>query len=93
MFARENILIIGPPGTAKTMIAERIASLVSIKSKYFYSLLSKFSTPDEIFGPISIQGLKEDRLNRKTKLYLPQSSVAILDEIFKSSSAILNTLL
>jgi MoxR-like ATPase len=93
LFCRENIVIIGPPGTAKTLVAERIAKMIGKKKSYFYALLNRFSTPEELFGPISITQLKQDKLIRKTKGFLPQSTVSVLDEIFKASTAILNCLL
>lgn len=96
MLAGENLVLIGPPGTAKSLIARRIAgSLADMESPstYFEYLLTKFSTPEEIFGPLSISELKADRFKRNTAGYLPTVKVAFLDEIFKASSSILNALL
>ncbi len=98
VLAGENLVLIGPPGTGKSMIARRITdSLVEpIDSKvhgYFEYLLTKFSTPEEIFGPLSITELKADRFKRNTAGYLPTVQIAFLDEIFKASSSILNALL
>jgi MoxR-like ATPase len=92
MLAGENLLLIGPPGTAKSEIARRLSSVVS-DGKYFEYLLTKFSTPEELFGPMSVAGLKEDRFERKTDGYLPTSHIAFLDETFKANSSILNSLL
>lgn len=91
----ENIVLIGPPGTGKSMIARRIAeSMERVDSNgYFEYLLTKFSTPEEIFGPLSIAELKADRFKRNTVGYLPSAQIAFLDEIFKASSSILNSLL
>ncbi|MBD1388139.1 AAA family ATPase [Neiella sp. HB171785] len=96
MLAGENIVLVGPPGTGKSLIARKIAqSLGSAEpgSGYFEYLLTKFSTPEEIFGPLSIADLKENRLKRNTAGYLPSVRVAFLDEVFKASSSILNALL
>lgn len=96
VLAGENILLIGPPGTAKSLIARRIANVLAStdnSSSYFEYLLTKFSTPDEIFGPLSIAALKADCVKRNTAGYLPTVRIAFLDEIFKASSSILNALL
>ena len=88
----ENLLFLGPPGTAKTQLAKSICQ--SIEGGYFFNyLLTSFSTPEEIFGPLSLKALEEDEFRRKTERCLPSSHVALLDEIFKASSAILNSLL
>jgi len=95
VLAGENLVLIGPPGTGKSLIARRIADSFSHDGNngYFEYLLTKFSTPEEIFGPLSITELKADRFKRNTAGYLPTVKVAFLDEIFKASSSILNALL
>ena len=96
VLAGENLLLLGPPGTGKSMVARRIAESLSLPDDtpdYFEYLLTKFSTPEEIFGPLSIAQLKADRLKRNTASYLPSVRFAFLDEIFKASSSILNALL
>jgi len=88
----ENMVIIGPPGTAKSEVARRISDIFS-GDKYFEYLLTKFTTPEEIFGPISLKELENDIFKRNTQGYLPTSKIGFLDEIFKANSSILNSLL
>ena len=88
----ENILFLGPPGTAKSLLALKICESID-GGNFFYYLLTRFTTPDEIFGPLSIKSLQEDEFKRKIDGYIPTSHICFLDEIFKANSSILNSLL
>lgn len=92
LLAGEHVLMLGPPGTAKSLFARTVSNAVAEKS-FFEILLTKFTAVEEVFGPVSFKGLKEDRFERITDGYAASRSVVFLDEIFKSSSAILNCML
>jgi MoxR-like ATPase len=91
VLAGEHVLLLGPPGTAKSALARAIAQ--AFGGSYFERLLTKFSTPEELFGAISLKALEQDRFARVVTGKLPEAEFGFIDEIFKANSAILNSLL
>lgn len=89
--AGEHAVLIGPPGTAKSALIRALAKLV--EARYFEYLLTRFTEPNEIFGPVDITAFREGDYRRRTEGMLPESEIVFLDEVFKSNSAILNSLL
>ena len=92
LLARQHVLLLGPPGTAKSALVSALCSSID-GAQHFQWLLTKFSTPEEMFGPISLTALQQDRVARITTNKLPEAHIAFCDEIFKANSAILNALL
>ncbi len=92
LVAGQHVLLLGPPGTAKSELAHELCERIE-GADYFQWLLTRFTTPEELFGPISLKGLEDDRYSRVTRGKLPRAHIAFLDEVFKASSSILNTLL
>ena len=91
LVANEHALLVGPPGCAKSLLLDSVLALTG--GTKFAVLLTKFSVPEEVVGPVSLSALKEDRYVRVTAGRLPEAEFAFVDEVFKASSAILNTLL
>lgn len=91
LLAREHVLLVGEPGTAKSALARRTAELLNVR--FFKYLLTRYTEPAELFGPLDIKGLQEGVYKRITKGKLPEAEIAFLDEIFNANSAILNALL
>ena len=91
VLAGEHVLLLGPPGTAKSALVRALAQ--AFGGSYFERLLTKFSTPEELFGPVSLKALESDKFSRVTTGMLPTAEFAFVDEVFKANSAILNALL
>jgi MoxR-like ATPase len=92
--AQEPLLLVGPPGTAKSDLVLKFKDALGLgEVDYFEYMLTRFTEPSEVLGPIDIQLLREGRYVRRERGKLPTARLVFLDEIFKSSSAILNSLL
>ena len=91
LVAGEHVLLLGEPGTAKSELAHALCE--ALDGRFFYTLCTRFQTPEEVLGMLSLKAMQEDRYVRKTTNRLPEAEVAVLDEAFKGSSAMLNTLL
>ncbi len=91
LLCREHVLLLGPPGSAKSELVARFAA--GVKARSFQYLLTRFTEPAELFGPIDLKAFRDGRFHVSTDGMLPTAEVAFLDEVFQASSAILNTLL
>ncbi len=91
VLARQHILILGPPGTAKSQMTAHFCRRIG--GRFFYRLLNRQSPVEELLGPVSAKGLMDDRYYRATTNYLPEADVAFIDECFKSNSSTLNAML
>src|SRR5499433_3574954 len=87
----ENLFILGPPGTAKSALVHNLAA--RLEGRVFDYLLTRFTEPNELFGPFDIRRLREGELITNTEGMLPEAAVVFLDELFNANSAILNSLL
>ena len=92
LLSRQHMLMIGPAGTAKSALSVELAKIVQ-GTNYFQWLLTRFSTPEEVFGPLSLKDLEQGVYKRNTATKMPEANLVFLDEIFKANSAILNSLL
>lgn len=91
LISGEPLIIVGPPGTAKSAICNDVSAAIS--GRFFPWMLTKFTVPEELFGPLSLKALENDQYVRVTKDKLPEAHVGFLDEVGKASSSISNTLL
>lgn len=92
LLSKQHMLMIGPAGTAKSALSMELSKIIE-GSQYFQWLLTRFSTPEELFGPLSLKELENGVYKRNTTTKMPEAHLAFLDEIFKANSAILNSLL
>jgi len=92
LLAKEHILFLGPPGTAKSLLTDQCCKAIE-GATYFNYLMSKYTVPEELFGPFSLPALKSGKYERVVSGKLPEAEIVFLDEIFKSNSSILNALL
>lgn len=91
LLSREHVLLVGPPGCGKSLLLDSLMAWVG--GRKFAALLTRFSVPEELFGPVSLAALKDDRFIRVTTGKLPEAEFVFLDEVFRGNSAILNSLL
>ncbi|MCU0434646.1 MAG: AAA family ATPase [Bacteroidia bacterium] len=91
LVARENLFLLGPPGTAKSALVRELA--LTLNGRSFEYLLTRFTEPNEIFGPFDIRKLREGELVTNTDGMLPEANLIFLDELLNANSAILNSML
>lgn len=91
LLCHEHVLLLGPPGSGKSELVSRFAR--GVRARVFQYLLTRFTEPAELFGPVDIQEFQKGRYHVRTEGMLPNAEIAFLDEVFQASSAILNTLL
>jgi MoxR-like ATPase len=91
VIAGEHMILVGPPGTAKSALIRLFAQL--IEARYFEYLLTRFTEPNELFGPVDMSAFREGQYRRRVDGMLPEAEIVFMDEVFKANSAILNSLL
>jgi MoxR-like ATPase len=91
VIAGEHMVLVGPPGTAKSALVRAFAKMVD--ARYFEYLLTRFTEPNELFGPVDMIAFRQGEYRRRVEGMLPEAEVVFLDEVFKANSAILNSLL
>jgi MoxR-like ATPase len=91
VIAGEHMIIVGPPGTAKSALIRLFARL--IEARYFEYLLTRFTEPNELFGPVDMKAFRQGEYRRRVDGMLPEAEIVFLDEVFRANSAILNSLL
>ena len=92
LLSRANVFLLGVPGVGKSMLADEVTARLTGAS-LFSVLMTRFTTPDEVLGPVSLKALEQEKLERVPTGMLQEAHVAFLDEVFKANSAILNALL
>jgi MoxR-like ATPase len=92
LVARQHVLLLGDPGTGKSALVNALCGAVD-GSQYFQWLMTRYTTPEELFGPVSLSALKADKFQRVPTGKLPEATLGFLDEVWKANSAILNSLL
>jgi len=92
LLAKKHVFLLGPPGTAKSLVIELFCRAIE-GADYFRVLINRYTQPEELFGPMKMSALKEDRVEYATQGFAPTAHVVFLDEIWKAGGSILNTLL
>ena len=91
LIARLHVLFVGPPGTGKSELTETLCQ--SVSGRYFRTVLSRTSAPEQVFGPVSLRALEQDSFRRVTTGRFPEAHIDFFDEVWKCNSAVLNMLL
>jgi MoxR-like ATPase len=92
IIAKEHGFFLGVPGTGKSYLIDSLAKCLD-DARYFKALITATTTPQELYGPVSLSALRDDRLESCTKGYLPETHIAMMDEMFKGNSQTLNSML